>query len=47
LIDANLVEELGAEAVHDRDDRKRDAGRNQSVFDRRRTCLVGKKPVQS
>ena len=32
--------QLGAEALHDGDDRNRDAGGNQAVFDGRRARLV-------
>ena len=32
--------ELGAETLHDRDDRNRNAGGNQAVFDGRRARLV-------
>jgi len=34
LIDVNLGAEIGAEPVHDRDDRRRNAGGDQAVLDR-------------
>src|SRR5882724_10215984 len=33
--------EVAAQTVHDRDDRKRDTGRDQTVFNRGRSRLIG------
>src|SRR6186713_2326156 len=38
-----LLVQAGAQAVHDGDDRQRDTGCNQAVFDRGRTGLIGPK----
>jgi len=40
------IGELGAETLNDRDDRDRDAGSNQAVFDGRRALFIAKETLK-